>query len=86
MHVVYKCILEEAHIVFMVSWPAHLLDVSLLCFFQFSATAGQTVCHPMCERLEPPQANTCTDLMIVFCSGHVAAEEMYTYVCVIRVK
>lgn len=48
--------------------------------------AAQTVCHPICERPVPPQANTCTDLMTVFCSGHVAAGEMYMYVCVIKSK
>lgn len=33
-----------------------------------------------------PQANTCTDLMTVFCRSYVAAREMEMYVCVIRVK
>lgn len=65
----------------MVSWTAHPLVVSLLCFLLFCSRAdsGRTDCeHP-----GPPQTKTCTDLMTVFCSGHVSAGEMYMYVCVL---
>lgn len=56
-------------------------------FLFCNLAAGQTVVEqdayrPIFERSAQPQANTCTDLMTVFCGSHVAAGEMYMFVCV----
>lgn len=59
--------------------------------FVFHFPAGQTAqgwaeCHPICKGSLLPQANTCTDLITVFCGSHLAVEDMYMYVGVIRLK
>lgn len=74
-----RIMLEEADRVLMVSQGPRLLIVSTLfsIFFTTDETAESSVL---------PQANTCTDLMTVFCRSYVAAREMEMYVCVIRVK
>lgn len=50
------------------------------CHF-FPTTAEQAALGQTVHYLQP-QANTCTDLMTVFYSGHVAAVEICMYVCV----
>lgn len=69
--------LEET--VFMVSRIPHIPTVAALFFFL--TTEGHAA-----EPSVLPQADTCTDLMTVFCRSHVAAREMEMHVCVIRAK